>query len=157
MKTVNSVRRREKPCSDYRKCQHCFRYHCGKLRHSVVLAVCQSACEKCENDEVTPDSTCKFCGDRCTSCSKKDKKAKRYIAPPCPEKYGFRERVFKTLYDLGSWIFHENHRGYTVMFHNLSYNGQFLLQYLLSQAIRPSLSTEEVKFKCSMLVFCRSK
>lgn len=46
--------------------------------------------------------------------------------------------MFKTLYDLGSWIFHENHRVYTVVFHNLSYDGPFLLQYLLSQTVRPS-------------------
>lgn len=76
----------DKPCSDCRTCQHCFRSHCGKSRHSLVLAVCQSACEKCENDEVTPDSTCKFCGDRCANCSRKDKKTKRYITPPCPGK-----------------------------------------------------------------------
>lgn len=54
-------------------------------------------------------------------------------ASPCVGRCGFRERVFRTLYDLGSWIFHENH-----MFHNLSYDVQFLLQYLLSQALRPS-------------------
>jgi hypothetical protein len=30
------------------------------------------------------------------------------------------------------------HKGFTVLFHNLSYDGQFLLQYLLAQFIRPS-------------------
>jgi hypothetical protein len=29
-------------------------------------------------------------------------------------------------------------KGFTVLFHNLSYDGQFLLQYLLAQSIRPS-------------------
>lgn len=87
---------------------------------------------------MTPESTCNECGDRCNRCAKRDKKTKQYIRTPCPGKCGFRERVFKTLYDLGRWIFHENHRGYTVVFHNLSYDGQFLLQYLISQTIRPS-------------------
>lgn len=130
--------REKKTCTDCRRCQHCLESHCGKSRHSVVLAVCQTACTKSENADVILESTCKECGDRCERCSKKDKKTKRFIRPPCPGKCGFRERVFKTLYDLGSWIFHENHGGYTVVFHNLSYDGPFLLQYLLSQTVRPS-------------------
>ncbi|XP_061170270.1 uncharacterized protein LOC133179558 [Saccostrea echinata] len=97
-----------------------------------------TACEKCENDDLTPDSTCDSCGDRCSTCGKKDKKTKQYVSPPCPGRCGRRERVFQTLYDLGSWIFREHHKGFTVLFHNLSYDGQFLLQYLLSQSIRPS-------------------
>lgn len=69
---------------------------------------------------------------------RKIKRPNDLLDPPCPGKCGFRERVFKTLYDLGSLIFHENHRGYMVVFHNLSYDGPFLLQYLLSQTVRPS-------------------
>lgn len=87
---------------------------------------------------MTPESTCNECGDRCNRCAKRDKKTKRYIRTTCPGNCGFRKRVFKALYDLGRWIFHENHRGYTVVFHNLSPDGQFLLQYILSQTIRPS-------------------
>lgn len=67
-----------------------------------------------------------------------DKKTKQFVSPPCPDKCGGRERVFKTLYDLGVWLFSKQHKGFTVFFHNLSYDGQFLLQYLLSQSIRPS-------------------
>lgn len=52
------------------------------IRHSVVLAVCQTACTKCENADVILESTCKECGDRCERCSKKDKKTKRFIRPP---------------------------------------------------------------------------
>lgn len=104
----------------------------------MILAVCQTACPKCENDDLTPDSTCNDCGDRCSSCKQKDKKTKKYITPPCADRCGHRERVFHSLYDLGSWIFSEHHKGFTVLFHNLSYDGQFLMQYLLSQAIRPS-------------------
>lgn len=58
--------------------------------------------------------------------------------PPVRESVG-SESACSRLYDLGTWIFHENHRGYTVVFHNLSYDGQFLLQYLLSKTLRPSV------------------
>ena len=108
------------------------------MKHVVVLAVCQSACPKCEALELTPDSTCAFCGDRCVDCAEKDKKTKQYVRPPCPDTCGRREQVFRSLEDLGSWIFCEMHKGFTVLFHNLSYDGQFLLQYLLAQSIRPS-------------------
>ncbi|XP_062587273.1 uncharacterized protein LOC134248892 [Saccostrea cucullata] len=126
------------PCPSCRVCPHCRKSHCGKFKHTVVLAVCQTACEKCENDDLTPDSACDICGDRCSTCRKKDKKTKQYVSPPCPGRCGRREQVFQNLHDLGSWIFHEHHKGFTVLFHNLSYDGQFLLQYLLSQSIRPS-------------------
>lgn len=36
-------------------------------------------------------------------------------------------------------MFIKQHKGFTVFFHNISYDGQFLLQYLLSQSIRPLL------------------
>lgn len=126
------------PCISCRLCQNCRKSHCGKMKHTMILAVCQTACPKCENDDLTPDSTCNDCGDRCSSCKQKDKKTKKYITPPCADRCGHRERVFHSLYDLGSWIFSEHHKGFTVLFHNLSYDGQFLMQYLLSQAIRPS-------------------
>lgn len=35
-------------------------------------------------------------------------------------------------------MFSESHKGFTIFFHNLSYDGSFLLQYLLSQTLRPS-------------------
>lgn len=55
----------------------------------VILAVCQTACTKCENADVILESTCKECGDRCERCSKKDKKTKRFIRPPVRESVGF--------------------------------------------------------------------
>lgn len=51
-------RHEEKSCSDCRRCQHCLQSNCGKSRYSVVLAICQSACAKCENNDITPESTC---------------------------------------------------------------------------------------------------
>lgn len=126
------------PCNSCRLCQHCRKSHCGKMKHVVVLAVCQTACSVCEDQDLTPDSTCESCGDRCPNCEKKDKKTKQFVGPPCPDTCGRRERAFRSLYDLGRWIFCERHKGFTVLFHNLSYDGQFLLQYLLSQSIRPS-------------------
>lgn len=126
------------PCTSCRLCQHCQKSHCGKMKHTLILAVCQTACPTCENQSLTPDSRCDDCGDRCSLCKQKDKKTKQYISPPCPNRCGLRERVFYSLHDLGSWIFSEHHKGFTVLFHNLSYDGQFLLQYLLSQSLRPS-------------------
>jgi hypothetical protein len=75
-------REEETICFDCRTCQHCLKSHCGKARHSVVLAVCQTACAKCEDHDVTPESTCAVCGDRCDHCSKRDKVTKRYVRPP---------------------------------------------------------------------------
>lgn len=100
--------------------------------------MCQTACYKCEKEDLNPNNTCSYCGDRCGSCSKVDKKNKKYVSPPCPGRCGNRERVFKTLYDMGVWMFSESHKGFTIFFHNLSYDGSFLLQYLLSQTLRPS-------------------
>ncbi|XP_061190399.1 uncharacterized protein LOC133198307 [Saccostrea echinata] len=95
---------------------------------------------QCEKEDLTSESTCENCGDRCGTCSKIDKKTKTYVTPPCLGRCGGRERVFKTLFDLGIWMFSEQHKGFTVFFHNLSYDGQFLLQYLFSQSLRPSFT-----------------
>lgn len=135
---VDCSRCQDQTCSDCRLCQHCQKSHCGRAKHSFVLAVCQTACYKCEKEDLNPNSTCSYCGDRCGSCSKVDKKSKKYVSPPCPGRCGNRERVFKTLYDMGVWMFSESHKGFTIFFHNLSYDGSFLLQYLLSQTLRPS-------------------
>lgn len=98
---VDCRRCRDQSCSDCRLCRHCQKSHCGQARHTFVLAVCQTACSDCEQTNLTPDSTCSKCGDRCANCSKMDKKTKQFVSPPCPDKCGGRERVFKTLYDLG--------------------------------------------------------
>lgn len=46
--------------------------------------------------------------------------------------------MFETLHDLGVWMFSDVHKDFTVFFHNLAYDGSFLLRYLISQTIRPS-------------------
>ena len=125
-------------CEECRVCQYCFKRECGKYKHTVVLAVCQSACQLCEKNDLHPDSQCESCGSRCRKCSAIDTKTKQYKHSPCPNTCGSREKVFKSLYDLGTWLFDKNHRGYTVFFHNLSYDGTFLIQHLLSQSIRPT-------------------
>ncbi|KAK3106839.1 hypothetical protein FSP39_000995 [Pinctada imbricata] len=125
-------------CKACKMCQNCLKSSCGQNRHTLVLAVCQTACSKCEEKALNPESKCKYCGSRCSLCSQRDTKTKQFASPPCMDTCGYRERIFHTLYDLGAWIFHENHKGFTVMFHNLSYDGQFLMQYLLSQSMRPS-------------------
>lgn len=100
--------------------------------------MCQTACSECEEGNLTSDSTFSHCGDRCSACSKIDKKTKKYLKPPCTNTCGRRERVFETLHDLGICMFSDTHKGFTVFFHNLSYDGCFLIQYLISQTIRPS-------------------
>lgn len=103
-------------CEECRICQHCFKRQCGKYKHTVVLAVYQSACQLCEKNELHPDSQCESCGSRCRKCSAIDTKTKQYKHSPCPNTCGSREKVFKSLYDLGTWLFDKNHRGYTVFF-----------------------------------------
>ena len=42
--------------------------------------------------------------------------------------------------DFGKWLFQDNHRNAIVLAHNLrSYDGYFLLDYLLRNSIGPSL------------------
>ena len=52
----------------------------------------QSVCEKCEDDSLDEQSRCSICGSRCGKCRffKEDK-----VLPPCPDKCGYRQRVFK--------------------------------------------------------------
>lgn len=119
-------------------CQHCLKSQSGKRKHTLVLAVCQTACERCEKKQLLPNNKCIFCGSRCQECASIDEKTKKFKSLPCWDTCGFREKVFTTLNDLGKWMFNKNHRGYTVFFHNLSYDGMFLLQYLLSQTVQPS-------------------
>ena len=52
-------------CEECRVCQHCFKRQCGKYKHTVVLAVCQSGCQLCEKNDLHPDSQCESCGSRC--------------------------------------------------------------------------------------------
>ncbi|KAK3107774.1 hypothetical protein FSP39_021983 [Pinctada imbricata] len=129
--------RRSKKCPSCCMCRNCGKSACGKMKHIVVLAVCQTACKLCEHKDVLSNSKCSGCGHRCSLCSKVDAKTKQFKQSPC-ETCGHREKVFHSLYELGAWMFDENHKGFTVIFHNLSYDGQFLLQYLLSQSIKPS-------------------
>lgn len=122
-------------------CQHCLVPFQKPYRHHCVnyCGVCQSYdCRKGR------ELTCSECHRTCRSqaCYRRhkkiDKKTKKYLKPPCTNTCGRRERVFETLHDLGIWMFSDTHKGFTVFFHNLSYDGCFLIQYLISQTIRPS-------------------
>ena len=125
-------------CRVCTRCRHCKKSSCGKNKHTFCLGVTHSCCELCQDQSVTPHSICRQCGSRCPNCDKFDKKKQCYAKPPCEGTCGFRERTFKTLDSFGSFLFHDNHQGYTIFFHNLSYDGNFLLEYLLSQTIKPN-------------------
>jgi hypothetical protein len=81
--TPDCSRCRDGTCNVCRLCQHCHKSQCGRARHSFVLAVCQTACRKCEKEDLTPDSKCPECRHRCETCSEVDKKTKKYVSPPC--------------------------------------------------------------------------
>jgi len=98
--------------------------------------VAHTVCGKCIDDPVTPQSTCVRCGNRCHICGHED-----YKGPPCPNTCGKRETVFRgvnTLNLFGAWLFCETHKYFTAVAHNSkSYDGIFLLNYLVNQSIRP--------------------
>ena len=123
------------------RCVHCKKAWCGRQRHVPNFVIAQTACQVCLDAPMTRLSTCNVCGSRCKKCSPYDQKSKTYLQEPCPGTCGFREVLFKgdnTIDDFGKWLFQDNHRNTIVLAHNLrSYDGYFLLDYLLRNSIRP--------------------
>ena len=109
-------------CKKCKRCQNCFKSWCGQSRHVPNFVVAQSVCEKCLNQLLADGSTCHTCGSRCPKCDQFDPKSETYRNVPCPGSCGFREVMFsgdQTLEEFGRWLFHPNHKGCTVLAHNM--------------------------------------
>ena len=96
-----------------------------------------------DDNDFSPESKCVNCGTRCSKCNKFDKESKSYQSDPCFDSCGFREIIFggdKTKQNLGKWLFHERHKHFTALAHNMKgYDGYFLLEYLIDNSIRPEV------------------
>ena len=128
-----SCRNDDEQCTNCSKCIHCKESICGSLKHQPNFAVIQTVCDEC--DILPRTEKCAKCGDRCEQC--RGGKKRKPLCPGC----GSRETMFHGLTtgkDVGSWLFHENHKGATVFAHNMKgYDGYFLIEYLISQSIQP--------------------
>lgn len=102
--------------------------HIGE--HIPNFAVAQKICPTCIDSNVDSHAPS---GVTCSSC-------------------GEREKVFQgsnTTSDFCSWLFSENHRGYTAIAHNLKgYDGVFLLKYLVENTIIPRVTYAGAKIIC---------
>ena len=130
----------QKVCKACSKCKHCNTSWCGKATHRPNFVVAHTVCPKCIEDELTPESVCRYCGTRCEECSNIDLHDNEDEGP-CPGTCGFREVVFQgkdTAEQFGQWLFSEQHEYFKVVAHNMkSYDGYFLLEYLIDQSMRP--------------------
>jgi len=128
--------RTEETCKSCSKCKNSLQAWCGKQEHRPNFVVANTVCGKCIDDPVTLQSTCVRCGNRCHIRGHED-----YKGPSCPNTCGKSETVFRgvnTLNLFGAWLFCETHKFVTAVAHNSkSYDGIFLLNYLVSQRIRP--------------------
>ena len=129
-------------CTKCKKCKNCRKPWCGQNAHQPNFVVAWSTCKECIQNDYIPTATCEACGTRCVTCKKWDKDSKCYQQPPCEGKCGFRQVVFEgecTLKDFGQWLFTPQHKGFTVISHNgRAYDNYPLLEYMLSQSMRPS-------------------
>ncbi len=101
-----------------------------------LFAIAQSVCGQCLDKPFTPQSKCIYCGTRCDTC-----KAVKNVSESCTD-CGVREVQFSgidTATELGRWLFSEEHANATIFAHNMrSFDGIFLLDYMLKQSMRPS-------------------
>ena len=101
-------------------------------RHMVNLCVAKIVCAHCI--ESPDDATCDVCGTRCSECHKKTKFGKEYARAPCIG-CGKRTLFFSgksALINFYKWLFIADHKGYTVLAHNLKgFDGVFLFDRLL--------------------------
>jgi hypothetical protein len=133
-------------CPRCRRCVNCNKPYCGLKRHVPNFLIAQTACDRCQNHNFTPDSSCKYCGDTCEACFKyystvDDKKG---VSPPSCNlpQCGKREKCFKGLETTAhfcSWLFNQQHRGFIAIAHNAKgYDAHFILAHCVENAIMPS-------------------
>ena len=128
----------EKRCESCSKCQRCKTSWCGRATHTPNYVVAHSACDKCMEKELTPESRCRSCGSRCEECKKVEGEKDQ---GPCEDTCGFREVTFEgkeTAKQFGEWLFSDQHQYCKAIAHNMKgYDGYFLLEYLIDQSMRP--------------------
>ena len=130
-------------CNTCRLCQNCKKRTCGQQRHVPNFCVIQKTCDLCFKNENLAEVGCEECGNRCSSCSARDKNGK-YLKPPCQafeQGCSKRETVFSgenVTEMVGDYIFQAVNKGYKFFAHNMSrYDGCFLMQYVLAHGIIP--------------------
>ena len=108
------------PCNSCKLCQKCNETTCGLFQHKVNFAVLQTSCDLCQSEDLSPDSTCFYCGKRCYKCGKKDKSGE-FERCPCPDTCGHREIIFKgedTMSQFCTFITQEYCSNYILLAHN---------------------------------------
>ena len=114
---------------------------CGQYRHTPNFVLAQTACSFCLDQSLRSMPMCSHCGSRCERCSAYDSKESTFVKDPCQGTCGFKETVFEgddTADKFGRWLFNATHRNTTVLAHNAkSYDGYFLLEYLIKNSIIP--------------------
>ena len=140
----SKCKEQSKVCTQCSLCKNCLEHNCGKFMHEPNLVVASTVCEFCINDDSTAsESKCDFCGSRCKHCNKINKKEKCYEKPPCRDKCGSREVVFKgenTKRDFGTWLFSSAHKNFTAIAHNAkAFDSYFILEYLIDNSIQPEI------------------
>ena len=122
-------------------CLNCGMSWCGQYRHTPNFVLAQTAYSFCLDQSLRSMPMCSHCGSRCERCSAYDSKESTFVKDPCQGTCGFRETVFKgddTADKFGRWLFNATHQNTTVLAHNAkSYDGYFLLEYLIKNSIIP--------------------
>ena len=121
--------------------------------HVPNLCVANTCCPKCI-DEPDFSKPCPSCGQRCTSCASWNRKQGAHTRPPCPDKCGNREVIFKgpcTVELFCQWLFDKSHAKYSVFAHNAkAYDNVFILRYIMRQGIK-----HKVIYRGSKLMYVR--
>ena len=106
--------------------------------HVPNFCVAQSMCGNCEDQVVTSESKCEFCGSRCYVCNKK--KGDDFERNACVT-CGYRQVIFRgedTKDKFCDWLFSKNHTDFTAIAHNAKgYDNYFLYSYLVNKNILP--------------------
>ncbi len=127
---------KDNPCKTCVKCKNCKTSSCGKTTHRPNFVVAQTVCPKCIDKPLKPASVCRTCGTRCKDCDFEGEDK-----GPCPGTCGFRETIFQgdaTAKKFGEWLFSDQHKYFKCVAHNMKgYDGYFLLEYLIDNAMRP--------------------
>ncbi len=128
----------DNPCRPCAKCKNCKTSSCGKATHTPNYVVAHTVCPRCIDTELTPKSVCRACGTRCEEC---EYEGEDKDEGPCPGTCGLRETIFQgdaTAKKFGAWVFSQQHKYFKCVAHNMKgYDGYFLLEYLIDNAMRP--------------------
>lgn len=130
----------ESRCKKCRICVNCGKSWCGLEEHKFNLAVLQSACDRCKDEELTAESKCQCCGSRCEKCNIVKKNA---VVLPCEKTCGYRQRIFSegnVSAEFCSQIMSRHYRNAVLIAHNgKGYDHYPVLNALIKyHAVRPN-------------------